>query len=65
MDNLNNVDIKIIRLMAEGTTQRQMASLLGYPEGTIETLRHRLYKKVKVFNAPHLVAWAFRNKVLN
>lgn len=65
MNELNNIEIKIIRLMADGVTQRRMAKALGYPEHTIETYRYRLFNKIKVKNAPHCIAWAFRNKILN
>lgn len=65
MNEISNIDIKIIKHMADGLTQNEMALLLGYPASTIETYRHRLFRKIKVKNAPQCIAWAFRNKVLN
>lgn len=65
MKELTNIDLKIIQLMAEGTTQRQMAIILGYKEPAIETIRHKLYKKLGVFNAPHCVSFALRNHIIS
>lgn len=64
MKDLNNVDIQIIKLMAEGFQQRQIAGALGRKECTVETYKFRLYKKVGVKNGCHLISWAFRNNVL-
>lgn len=61
---LTNIDIRIIRMMADGLTHKEISTLLHYPEGTIETFRYRLFRKIKVKNAPHCIAWAFRNNVL-
>lgn len=65
MKDLNTVDLEIIKWLAEGLTLKEMSAIMKHPDATLETYRYRLFKKIKVKNAPECVAWGFRNKVLN
>lgn len=61
---ITSIDRKVIKLMAEGFSIKQMAGKMDITENSIETYRHRLFKKMKVVNAPHLIAKALRNKII-
>lgn len=65
MKELTHIEKEIIQLLADGLTLKEMVPLLHNCENTLETYRYRLFKKMGARNAPHCIALAFRNKVLN
>lgn len=64
MNELTNIDRRIIQLMADGLTTREIADKMIWAVPTIETYRHRLFKKIGVRNAPQCVAFGFRNGIV-
>lgn len=57
-------DKELIQLIASGFSSKEIACLMRHTESTIDSYRNRLLKRVGVRNAPQLVAWAFRNRIL-
>lgn len=64
MRPLTSVDKEIIRHLADGHTTKQIAELMKMTEPTTCTYRSRLFKKVGVINTAHLIAYAFKNRIL-
>lgn len=62
---LTPVEKEIIQLTANGLTIKAIADTLHHKEPTIETYRTNLLRKLQVTNAPQLIAYAFRNGILN
>lgn len=63
---LTQRDRQIIELMAEGKTAEEMAKVFYKGKiGCVETYKNRLYRRLKVKNGPHLISWAYKNKILN
>lgn len=57
-------DKEMIELIADGLGTKQIAERMRHTESSIESYRAKLMRRVKVKNAPELVAWAFRNRIL-
>lgn len=57
-------DKELITLIARGMSTKQIAPIMRHTESAVETQRSKLMKRVRVRNAPELVAYAFRNKIL-
>lgn len=66
MNDLSETEITLIKLMSLGFTNKEIADCFyKATEKTIDKQRSRLFKKVGVKNGPHLISWAYKNKVLN
>lgn len=61
---LSRIEEEILKKISNGKSIKAMAIDLGLTEPTCETYRTRMYKKMRVVNAPHAVAWGFRRKYL-
>jgi len=61
---LNVQDKVMLRSIAEGLTTKEIAVQMKMTEGTTETYRVRLLKKVGVANTAALLAYAYRNGLL-
>lgn len=61
---LGGNDKELLRAIAEGLTTKEMAVRLRMTEGTAETYRVRLLKKVGATNTAELLAYAYRNGLL-
>jgi len=57
-------EIEIVRLVASGLRNRELARRLGLSEGTVKIHLHNLYKKLKVQNRVELVLHAQSNKLV-
>lgn len=55
---------QLIECISQGLTTSETALVMNQAEGSIETYRSRLYELCNVKNAPHLVNWAYQNKIL-
>lgn len=64
MNKISNLDIAIIRSLANGDDTTKTSIVVNRTYKTVETLRRRLYKKINVRNAAHAVAWGFKNKLI-
>lgn len=61
---MNRRHRKIIELVAIGLNCYEIAAATGYTFASIETVKSRLMKRFNCRNAAHLVAYCFRNKIL-
>jgi DNA-binding NarL/FixJ family response regulator len=55
---------EIVRLIAEGQNNREIASSLGISIKTVETHRANVMRKLEIHCAPKLVRYAIRNKII-
>ena len=63
---LTSKELEIIRLMADGYSNKMIAhAQVGYQESSIETVKARIYTKMKVRNGCECVAVAIRNKLIS
>lgn len=63
-NKISNLDIAILRSLANGDDTAKTSIVVNRAYATVETLKGRLYKKIKVRNAAHAVAWGFKNKLI-
>ena len=66
-DNLNLLterEIQVLRLIAEGKTNRDIAGLLGVSVNTIETHRKHIMDKLDLHNTAEMVRFAVRKKLV-
>jgi DNA-binding NarL/FixJ family response regulator len=57
-------EIEIVRMVASGLRNRELARRLGVTEGTVKIHLHNVYKKLKVQNRLELVLHAQSNKMV-
>ena len=57
-------EIEIVRMVASGLRNRELARRLGVTEGTVKIHLHNIYKKLKVQNRLELVLHAQSNKLV-
>jgi DNA-binding NarL/FixJ family response regulator len=55
---------EIIRLIAEGKNNREIAASLRISIKTVETHRANVMRKLEIDNAPKLVRYAIRNNII-
>jgi DNA-binding NarL/FixJ family response regulator len=60
-DGLTRREIDVVRLVAEGLTNRQVAQRLVLSEATVKTHLNHILAKLDVDGHPGLVAWAWRH----
>lgn len=58
---LTRREVDVVRLVAEGLTNRQIARRLVLSEATVKTHLNHVLSKLDVDGRPGLVAWAWRN----
>lgn len=63
-DTLGPVDLKIIKLIANGLNAKEISKLLGYEASSIEKYRTNMLRALEVKNIAHLTAWGFTHGVL-
>jgi DNA-binding NarL/FixJ family response regulator len=61
---LNQQELNILKAIARGSITKEIANELKMAQGTAETYRLRLIKKVGVSNTAALLAYAYRNGIL-
>lgn len=61
---LSGREIEVVRLMAEGRSNRAIAEALFLSEATVKTHLVRIYRKLKVSNRPAAVSEAVRRGLL-
>jgi DNA-binding NarL/FixJ family response regulator len=64
LDPLTPREREIVQLLAEGKTNRQIATLLGITPKTVETHRSTIMKKLDVHSIVGIVRYALRNKIV-
>jgi DNA-binding NarL/FixJ family response regulator len=63
-DRLTIRESQIVRLLAEGKSDRDMASLLDISVKTVETHRTNLMRKLELHNVADMVRYAVRNQII-
>jgi len=58
---LNERDVKMLELLAQGEPSKEIARKLGYRAGTMRVYLHDLYRKLHVSNKTAAVVWYFDN----
>jgi DNA-binding NarL/FixJ family response regulator len=58
---LTRREIDVLRLVADGLSNQQIASRLVLGEATVKTHLNHLLSKLEVDGRPGLVAWAWRH----
>jgi DNA-binding NarL/FixJ family response regulator len=61
---LTSKELEIIRLMADGNSNKVIAMRTGFSAATIETYRIRMIHKMELKNSCELVAYALRNNLI-
>jgi two-component system, NarL family, invasion response regulator UvrY len=61
---LNEREIRLLTMMAEGHTAEQMAELIGLGKKTVEMHRQKLKKKLGLTNMAEITLYAFRHGYL-
>ena len=56
---------EVVRLLAEGNTNKEIAPLLGIAVRTVETYRSRIMAKLGIHSMAHLVRYAVQNKLVD
>lgn len=57
-------ELEIIQLLAEGSSNKEVASRLGISEKTVETHRAAIMRKLGLHSIGELVRYAIRNKII-
>jgi DNA-binding NarL/FixJ family response regulator len=63
-DLLSHREKQVLQLLAEGRTNKEVATALGLGVSTIETHRENLMQKLNLHNTAELVVYAIKKKVL-
>ena len=61
IDPLTTRERQIVRIMAEGLTNKEMALRLGLAAGTVKVHLHRIYRKLGIANRTALAILAHTN----
>lgn len=64
LKTLENHHIEILRLVAQGFTNKEIAQRLVYTTTSVETMRSHMIKHAGVRNTAQLVSWAYENGIL-
>jgi DNA-binding NarL/FixJ family response regulator len=67
-DNLHRLterELEVLRLIAEGNTNKHIASLLSVSVNTIETHRKHIMEKLDLHNTAEIVRFAVRKKIVH
>jgi DNA-binding CsgD family transcriptional regulator len=63
IESLTTKERAILRLVAEGKSNTEIAQILHLSPRTVETYRHRLMQKLNIANLPMLVKFAIRHGI--
>jgi DNA-binding CsgD family transcriptional regulator len=58
---VNDKELKMLELLAQGGTSRSMALNMGFKEGTMRVYMHHLYRKLGVNSKTRAVTWYLAN----
>ena len=61
---LSHREEEVLRLLAEGKSNKQISSTLAISTRTVETYRARLMLKLQATSVVHLVQYAIRNRII-
>lgn len=61
---LSKQELKVLELMAKGFTSERIAEKLSIAKSTVQTHRRNMLRKTELKNSHHIVAWAYKMKIL-
>jgi ATP/maltotriose-dependent transcriptional regulator MalT len=61
---LTNREEEILKLIANGLSNREISSILSISESTVENHIHHIYEKLGISNRAQAVAHAFRLRIV-
>jgi DNA-binding CsgD family transcriptional regulator len=61
---LSKQELKILEMIARGYTSENIAGELAIAKSTVQTHRRNMLRKTGIKNTHHIVAWAYKNKIL-
>jgi len=61
---LNQQELELINLIAEGHTIKEMASIMKYTHAGIDMMKHRIFKKTGTKNSAHLISYCYKKRIL-
>ena len=64
LSGLSARELQVLKLVVEGRTSKEIASMLGLKPGSIHTYRSRIMAKLDVSDIPSLVRLAIRQGVI-
>lgn len=64
VDELTPWELRVLRLVADGWTNKSLALRFGKSEVLFEQARTEIYRKLEATNAPHAVKLAYEHGVL-
>lgn len=62
--DLTTTEKEIIRLVADGYTEPEIAELTKYSKNSVHVIRHRIMKRLGAKNTPHMVSIAYQQGIL-
>lgn len=62
--DLTVMDKKIVNLIANGLTTKEIAAKLETSDSDIEWYRMKMFKKCQVVSSPQLIHWCYQNGIL-
>ena len=65
VDGLTDTEREMVRLVADGKTNLEVAAILGLSPRTVETYRLRLMRKLGIEGLPSLVKYAIRHGIVS
>jgi DNA-binding NarL/FixJ family response regulator len=64
-DRLSNREVEVVRLVAGGMNNREIAAVLGVSEGTIKTHLNNIFTKTNVADRANLVKYAYERRLVS
>lgn len=61
---LSKQELIILEMVAQGYTSESIAGKLAIAKSTVQTHRRNMLRKTGIRNTHHIVAWAYKNKIL-
>jgi DNA-binding CsgD family transcriptional regulator len=61
---LSDREKQVLKLIADGLTNKEISRCLMISESTVENHIHHVYKKLKISNRARAVAHAFRSRII-
>lgn len=61
---LNETEIEIIRLVAAGKNNKEIAQIIGFADGTIKNKLTKIFEKTEISDRANLVVFAIENNII-
>lgn len=64
IENLSEREFQVMRLLAEGSSNSEIADILGISINSLSTYRSRILKKLNIKSTVDIVRYAFRKRIV-